>query len=590
MGGLAMSKTKIRLAALLLMSIAALAFATDAAAFIIYKVGAAPDCPFHTIQEAVDAAAANPGTDLVWIAMDQEYTGQHVVVADQNVIIEGGFTDCFDDDPGVEQTVINGTNGHSVFEIEGTGDVFLGNLLITGAVMDESHSGGGIYFGGQGSLTLHTVWVFQNQAGYGGGIDVSPTGPTLVTLTGSVVSSNTALVSGGGIRIEGFTELHVVHTLADEFDYITHNTALGQGEVGYGGGIEVLGPAYAGFAGVLADNSAPYGAGIAAIATDQGAASVGVYTSNPASPGAIYDNVASRTGGGIFLKSYGAFGYQTTLCASSFDIHANTAINGAAIYADLDGDTGAKVEINPIDPRVFCGAESVQCAAGTRCNDIDDNVATDGSIVLMQSNGVLWGNRFSMRGNHAHSAIAELTDAPTYATLSNCLLAANSLTGPLIDAYTPGDLDVGSALLVDSCTFAGNALGAADVIHGQVADFSLTDSIVDQLGRGTVDGLVFPPWVHYVLSNDIGTLPASDDVVQGSPTFVDEIDYRLQPTSLGVDFAPLPEPYPPRFDLDGFPRDVDLAAVQNGWGSMDLGAYEIQDGGVVDPIFAGSFD
>ena len=40
--------------------------------FIVYKVGAAPECPFHTVQEAVDAAAAS-GTDC----LDRDGPGLH---------------------------------------------------------------------------------------------------------------------------------------------------------------------------------------------------------------------------------------------------------------------------------------------------------------------------------------------------------------------------------------------------------------------------------------------------------------------------------------------------------------------------------
>ncbi len=569
--------------------VALLATGEARADFIVYKVGAAPECPFHTIQEAVDAAAAHPGIDLVWIAMDQQYTDQHVVVTDQDVIIEGGFTDCFDNDPASDQTTIGGTSGHSVFEIEGTSNVVLGNMIITGAVMDESQSGGGIYFGGQGSLILQTAWVFQNQAGYGGGIDVSPTGPTEVTLIGSVVSSNTALVSGGGIRIEGETTLNVKHSPPDQFDFVTHNTALGQGETGYGGGIEVLGPAVLRFAAVLAQNSAPYGAGIAALATEHGSAYAGVYTTNPASPGAIYENVASRTGGGVFLKPHAPSGHQSQMCAHGFDIHSNTAENGAAIYADLDDDSGSSVDLNPIDPHVVCGLDSVECAAGVACNRVDDNVATDGAIVLVQSKGTFLASHLSMRANQANALVGELTDDATLVRLSNCLLAENTSFGPLIDAYTTGDLHVGSGLILDSCTLAGNTIGAPDVIHGQVSGFTLTNSIVDQIGEGTVDGLVFPPTVHYVLSNDVSTLPSSDDVVQGVPTFVDfdHGDYHLQQASLGVDFAPAELV---AFDLDGNPRSVDLIDVNNVWGPMDLGAYEVQGDHVADPIFSSGFD
>jgi len=196
--------------------LAAFSIAPNANAFAVYTVGGDATCQFAFVQDAIDAAAGNPGEDYVFIASNRVYEDQHLVVSDQDVDIVGGFTDCSDFEPGTDQTVIGGTSGHSVLEIEGTSHVLLSNVELTGAVMDDSHSGGGIYFGGEGGLTLQTSWIFQNQAGYGGGIDVSPTGPTTLTLLGSVVSSNTALVSGGGIRIEGNTTLIVEHSADGE--------------------------------------------------------------------------------------------------------------------------------------------------------------------------------------------------------------------------------------------------------------------------------------------------------------------------------------------------------------------------------------
>ena len=289
-----MTRTARYFAAMALTAVAGLIASPLASAYSIYTVGGDAACNFAFIQDAIDAAAANPGEDYVWIASNRTYEDQHLVVTDQDVDIEGGFTDCSDFDPELDQTTIGGTSGHSVFEIEGTSHVYLGNLIITGAVMDASHSGGGIYFGGQGSLALNIDWVFANQAGYGGGIDVSPSGPTTVTLTASTVSANTALVSGGGIRIEGPTTLIVTHSPSQYDNYVSQNAALGQSDdSGFGGGIEVLGPAVANFSSVLALNAAPNGGGIAAIATENGPATVYVYTTDPNSPVSVYGNHAT---------------------------------------------------------------------------------------------------------------------------------------------------------------------------------------------------------------------------------------------------------------------------------------------------------
>ena len=214
--------------------------APSASAFNVYTVGGDAACPYAFIQDAIDAAAANPGEDYVFIASNGAYEDQHVVVTDQDVDIVGGFPDCTQlGDPGSAVTSISGTSGHSVFEIEGNSHVYMVNLDISGAVMDESHSGGGIYFGGFGALELANTAVFNNQAGYGGGIDMSPSGghADLRLDSETLIIENTALVSGGGIRIEGDTRLYVLQPQT----HIKLNHALN----GYGGGIEVLTPAHA---------------------------------------------------------------------------------------------------------------------------------------------------------------------------------------------------------------------------------------------------------------------------------------------------------------------------------------------------------
>ena len=107
--------------------VAALVLSTSlrAQTFEIYTVGNGPDCPYTRIQDAVDAAAAHPGEDLVWIVNDHTYTGEQVLVTDQDVDINGGFSDCDDFDPQNDYSTVsgNGNAGGAVFTIRGTSHV-----------------------------------------------------------------------------------------------------------------------------------------------------------------------------------------------------------------------------------------------------------------------------------------------------------------------------------------------------------------------------------------------------------------------------------------------------------------------------------
>jgi hypothetical protein len=85
------------------------------AGFNVFTVGGDASCAFTSIQDAIDAAAAHPGEDYVFIAANRSYADQHLRIVNQDVDIVGGFGACDDFDPGSDQSTIVGTTGHSVF-------------------------------------------------------------------------------------------------------------------------------------------------------------------------------------------------------------------------------------------------------------------------------------------------------------------------------------------------------------------------------------------------------------------------------------------------------------------------------------------
>lgn len=568
-----------------------------ALAFNVYSVGGDGACGYAFIQDAIDAAAANPGEDYVFIASNRGYADQHLVVTDQDVDIVGGFPDCTQlGDPGLAQTTIGGTSGHSVFEIDGNSHVYLSNLVITGAVMDDSHHGGGIYFGGAGGLTVRYSWVFLNQAGYGGGIDVNPSGPTTLDLIASTVSGNTALDTGGGIEIEGPTTLNAF--ASDGYaNYIAQNAA--QGDLGDGGGIKVIGPAVANIASTVVDlNSAASGGGISAVATSQGSAYVNLYTTDPGIPVTLYGNTARQDGGGVFLVSNGA--NLAKLCAFDFAIDANSATYGGAIMVATDGNGDGSIAFLNSDG---CDrpADAVACAPGTACNEINDNISsTDvmSGAIHVGSAGTLSASRFAMRRNQGDYLIRFDADAPPgngggdYVHLHDCLLVDNDLVGgPL---YASG-LAAQTQVILDTCTVANNQIAGAFVLEAITNFMEVTNSIIYQPGRTALSfgGPAQDLTARYILTNDTIPFDGHVGIVDGAPQFVDAAngDYHQAPSSPGVDFAPAND----GIDLDGNPRTLDLVDVPDQWGPMDVGAYEIQGQqkitcSVADTIFCNGFD
>lgn len=605
----------LRLAVFVLSAVAM----TDAAAFGLYTVGSDAACSFSDLQQAIDAATDPEGNSIL-IAQDLEYDDTHIRIIDQDVNLLGGLAQC-DSSTYQGLTTLNGTSDHSVIEIEGVSHVYVANLWLTGASMDESHQGGGIYFGGQGTLELANALVSQNTTGYGGGVDMSPSGPSTLTIdSDTVISENTALLSGGGVRVEGQTRLFIMqpHTL------IGFNTALG----GYGGGVQVIGPAQAdigssgyGGLGVIYSNTATYGGGLAINDSDNNEIAVArIFTTDPANPVKIEQNIATATGGGVYLRPHSDFGFspynRAVFCAYDFLIDGNSAVEGAAIYGDVDV-YGSLVALNTSpdlssgfdehlcdapEPPAALGA--VHCAPGVACNLLENNVAqqedgtpTDGAAILIQSEGAMYADRFEMRhntGGHVVRFVDDESDQDARVEMRDCLFVDNATTSDLINAGPDGSTAGGTALVVSRCTIANNAIGTPYVIHSAANFFELSNSIIDQIGLDAVDyaGPAGDMTAHDVLGNDVGTLAGGSDLVDGTPTYVDAAngDYHLARSSLGVDFAPADG----EVDLDGNPRTVDLIDVANLFGPMDVGAYEIQTQvatcATSDTLFCDGFD
>jgi len=573
---------------------------------------------YSTIQAAVDAATAytdDSHADYIWISNDVTYTGQHIIINDDETeIIEGGFTDCNDFDPGTDHTTISGAgnDGGPVFQITGNGGaVVFSNLYITGA-QRPGQNGGGIYYAGHGLLQIELTNIYLNEAGYGGGIYVTGSGgeATLYLEHDTSVLNNTADVSGGGIRIEGTTRLFALHPQT----WIGFNHAMN----GYGGGVEILGPARAdigsaGYNGVgaVSYNDAVEGGGAAAIPSSAGQATLRIFTTDPANPVQIDDNIASGHGGGIYLGAESSNFNHGVLCAYDFRVNDNQGADGAAIYADSSSptfgdDVGGEAYLNTIPPGIFggaahCGPESVPalgavyCSAGVPCNELRGNQARDsnqvptaGAVIAVGSGGSLQGDPFSLRESLA-AALIKLSgsaEASGVDVVRNCLIADNHTQHELISVQD------GRGFGINGCTLAGNPIdnGYAMYVNGSL---TLVNSIIDEPGHSVLDYVGDPSNLHiaYVIANEIATLPDGGGVQQNTPVYVDAAngDYHLALHSPGVDYANEQG----GTDLERKPRDVNLAVVPNVYGSRDIGAYERQtafDGcGTTDTLFCNGF-
>lgn len=612
----------LRLTVLSLIATMVIAWPRSADAFAIYTVGAEAGCTFHDIQSAVNAAAANPGDDYVWISNDQTYTNQEISVSDQDVIIEGGFTSCADFTIApTDTTTLRGAGGGGpIFAINGTANVVLNNLLLTGAHRSSGAEGGAIFYGGSGSLTLSNTTIDENTATYGAGIDISPSGTTILTLgTNTSIILNTADDSGGGVRVEGDTHLIAV---SDQTN-IGFNVATS----GYGGGIEVIGPAYAdigapgygfGSGGVINNNTAAYGGGIAVFAnqTQSKDAVVRLFTTVAERPVTIEGNAATVAGGAVYAKPfYGqSSNSEAVFCAYDFRMDANGSPEGSAIYLDFDsafsiGNLGAFASLNEtITSDSYCAKHNepidfgaVTCAADAACNELSDNItqdaqgnATTGALIYVSSQANVGLSHINVRHNRAGHAIHGDGDSNdiSFASVNVSVIADNSFSQ---EPFLLDDAHFGFS----SCTIAHNAVSAQHEFNmGAASLLGLQDVIIGESGpqtliqAGSGGGLT----INNVLSNDITTLPLNATTIKGDPMFVDQIngDYHLSAyqqmgkvfASPAIDFAEtIPSDDPTDLDDNAFGQDV--PAVQNFQGARDLGAYEARP--ITDRIFGDTF-
>ena len=525
--------------------------------------------------------------------------------------------DCSDATPsGVTRLSGAGGGNDSVLTLTGSGnDVILEHLSIVDGDEVYDGFGGGIDFRGAGYLTLRDTAVSQNYAGYGGGINVNPSGGSaeLRIESGTVIFFNSAQFTGGGVRLMGDARMVMLEDNTQIFD----NEAIGidpqdgQPHLGLGGGIELawdavvdIGSPGVGGYGAIYNNHARHGGGIAVIGGPYGGPGSTVarlFSTDPERPVRIQNNTASQSGGGIYLKPgwhgfTGLFSFAT-LCAWDVRIDGNAAQEGAAIHADFATDAagstlGGDVLLNLAAPDVVCGdppAGSLACAAGVPCHSIDGNIArtvdgqaTPGATVLAQGGGILAASRVQWRGNHGGQVVRVTHEGfdGNEGDLRNCLLADNVVSGRLLQAVDGADLRL------DHCTLANNTIAAADVIAAEDA-LVLRRSIIDQPDRtsATVGGSLV---AEHVLATEVASLGGGASLVQDRARFVDAAagNYRQLAASRGVDFAPL-DPAITQ-DFDRAPRPVDLAVVPDFNGTTDVGAFECQSAD--DIIFVGGFD
>ena len=246
---------------------------------------------FHTIQEGINAAAAKPGGDEVWVAACADPPGAYVenITLKEDVHLYGGFvggeTQREQRDWEANETIIDGNQAGSVVTAEdvdiATIDGFTirngsGTLVSVGGI-SIGYWGGGIYCYYNSSPSISNNTITGNSATWcGGGIccyyNSSP------SISNNTITGNSATSSGGGI------------CCSSSSPSISNNTITANSAGEDGGGIWCYSSSPSISSNTITANSADgYGDGI--------------YLGLNSSPTISGNRIALNTGEGIYCES-----------------------------------------------------------------------------------------------------------------------------------------------------------------------------------------------------------------------------------------------------------------------------------------------
>jgi hypothetical protein len=199
--------------------------------------GSAQNCTFATLREAITYASQLPGPNRIWLSrstrLGYELPGAALEIEDQDLVIVGGFVDCFDETPDELGTDIsgNGAPRDPVIRIRGSSNVQLAYLGITLGDADAGE-GAGIDYQGRGNLSLFQVNIHNNRNqgtgddSMGGGIRFrSRGGPASLGLTRTTVFDNSARF-GGGIAVASENAARVASVEIGALSTIRENAAV----------------------------------------------------------------------------------------------------------------------------------------------------------------------------------------------------------------------------------------------------------------------------------------------------------------------------------------------------------------------------
>lgn len=291
----------------------ALVLAPQAGAATTYHVTNTGDSGAGSLRQAVIDANNNPGADI--IVFDTSSAG--------TITLTTGDISIFDDVTitglGAADSIISGNNNSRIFYVYGVFSSAVQTVSISGLTMTDGSAvnSGGAIFSRHSDLTLSGVVISGNTAGQtGGGIysgDAVAYGGAPFTIIDSEISDNTAVGVGGGLNVYQAGNVTITNTV------VSGNTStLGGGaNFYYVGNISIVNSSFA-------ENVALSGGGGGFFADEVGDLSIDSST--------LDQNTAGEDGGAFYASS------TNSLTMTNSTVSGNSAKDGAGLELSENGD------------------------------------------------------------------------------------------------------------------------------------------------------------------------------------------------------------------------------------------------------------